>query len=346
MDYQSSQGATTSFVVRALGAERRGRGPRGGAGTPSARAPAGCPCGRGRTANTVSPVAPESACYVPCVIDGVEADAFQRFSRAFSGSRWRPYYVRWERQWRLRLDHLWLARAEVEVHNRNQAFVRLFLTSASGGRRASPLAESGFAALRAELERSGYELRHGARVPTTLFLKRFRATGPRLAEAHREVEERLSGMARTRRRNERSEGGISGAMRQFVRAPGWTPSSCGWSHRLRLKNGIGVVLAILLMKGAKGRRLHPEACVLLDSPEATPREPVKRLASLIRTAGYRGKLDMARPAGQKPFLFGHFWKDRFGPGGPTAERRHLDELAAVLRQLDSDHPRPRLRRGA
>lgn len=241
--------------------------------------------------------------------------------------------MRWERHWRLHLDHLWLVRAEVEVHERSLAFVRIFLTRASGGRRASPLPEPGFAALRAKLERSGYELQHEDRLPTTLFLKCFRPTGPRLAKTCREVEH-LSGMLRKRRTNRRVVGGILGAMHLLTHAPEWIPSSCGWSLRLRLKNRVGVVLAILLMHGVKGQGLHPEACVLLEAPESTNRRHLQRLTPLVRAAGYRGKLDRARPAGKEPFLFGHFWKARLGPGGAATERYRLDGLADALRLAD------------
>ena len=264
--------------------------------------------------------------------DRVDPDVFQRFGGAFSGAGWSPYYVCWERQARMRLDHLWVARVEIHVDKGWTSFVRIYFNSASG-RRTSPVGEAGFNRLREDLESCGYELRHAPRLPLTLLLKRFRSMGPRLAAVRREVEVRLWPEVPEHRPRSTAQGGISGALRQFLGAPAWAPSGCGWSRRLRLDDGTRVILAILLMQGTKGTRLHPEACVMLEPPKSINRTRMRALTAAVRAAGYRGKVDIARPAGQEPFLFAHFWKDRLGPLGAARERPRLDLLADSLHQL-------------
>lgn len=262
--------------------------------------------------------------------DEVDVDVFRRFSRYFPSSRWRPYYVRWERRVRLRFDAQWLARAEIEVHNGSRAFARVHVSSPR--RRPSPEGEPGFDRLRRALERCGYELRVEPRLPMVLFLKRYRPTGPLLAKVRREVERRLWPDEKPRRAAGAGKGGIAGAMLQFRRAPTWTPSSCGWSRRFRLRDGTDVILALFLVQSRSGR-LHPEAEVLLHPPRSADRQRLRKLGSVIRTAGYHGQLDTARPAGRKPFLFAHYSNARPVVADPAAERARLDELADAMRRV-------------
>lgn len=267
----------------------------------------------------------------PSARDGANTGVFHQFSRCFSGSGWRPYYVRWERHATLRFDRQWRVRAEVEVNNAGRAFGRVFFTLPSG--RASPFDEHGFDEFRADLERYGYELRHDPRLPLLLFLKRFSSKGPVLASERRELEARLWRGDRTPSRRGASLGGIAGAMHQFAGALAWAPSSCGWSRRFRLEDGVGVILAILLMQNAKGHGHHPEACVLLEPLESTDRRRLRKLATIIHATGYHGRVDRVHSAGRKPFLFGRFCKARLGTDGAAGERTRLDELAGVICQL-------------
>lgn len=268
----------------------------------------------------------------PSTRTGANTSVFHQFSRSFPGTEWRPYYARWERHAALRFDHLWRVRAEVEVHSAGRTFLQVFFALPSG-RRALPFGELGFERLRADLERSGYELRHESRLPQLQFLKRVLPSGPVLASELRRLEACLWRGGSTPRRVGRGRAGIAGAMYQFATSPAWAPSSCGWSRRLRLEDGTGVTLALLLMQNAKGHGHHPESCVLLEPPDSSDSRRLRRLASIISAFGYRGRVDRVRSAGRKPFLFGHYWKSRVGASGAAGERSRLDGLAGIIRGL-------------
>jgi hypothetical protein len=262
----------------------------------------------------------------------VDTDVFIRFSRSFpSSGKWRPYFVRWEREAEVRFDHRWLVRAEVEVPSAGgRGCVRLFWSSRSR-RRASPEGEPGFERFRRDLEGCGYELRPGSLLG--LFLKRFRPTGSLLVDVRREVEARLWRAERTPRATKASRGGIAGALHQFARTPAWRPSSCGWSWRFKLQDGTEVALVMLVVQSDRGGRLQPEAMVLLYPPRSAGRERLRRLGALCRAAGYEGRFETARPTGRKPFLFAHYQKAPLRFDGTEAERARLDGLAAALRRL-------------
>lgn len=252
-------------------------------------------------------------------------DVFFRFARELEAPHWRPYYVRWERVGRLRLDHRWQARCEVEINRGFHSMVRVWLPLASG-RHQSPVGEPGLDALRADLERRGYERRQN------LFLKRFRPTGARVAHAHCEIDACMWPELQPRNAREPSRGGIPGAMDYFLSAPAWVPSSCGWSRRVRLRNGVEVLFAILLMPREKGQSHHPEACVQLEPPKSVSRGRLRGLVELTEAAGYRGKVEVMRPKGMAPVLLGHFWRSRLGPAGAVGARTHLDALAQAMRE--------------
>lgn len=263
--------------------------------------------------------------------DAEAPDVFLRFSRAFPSSAWRPYFVRWERHARLRFDHLWLVRAEIEVSGAGRAMVRVYLSSSSR-RLSSPNGEPGFEQLRSALEDCGYELRE-SQLPYGLFLKRFRSTARQLAAARRDVEARFWPEERTERRGRSGTGGIAGALLDFSRTSTWAPSSCGWSRRFRLVDGTDVILAMLLHERYRPGELRPDVDVLLFPPDGADRRRIRKLGALVRAAGYSGKLETAHPAGRKPFLVAHYSKRRFPRDGPAAERGRLDVLADAMRRL-------------
>lgn len=245
-------------------------------------------------------------------------DVFFRFARELEAPHWRPYYVRWERVGRLHLDRKLPVRSEVEVHRGTSSMVRLWLPSAPAG-------EPGLGPLRVELERCGYEQRS-----PTLFLRRFRPTGARLAAAHREVDAWLQPRGGHRSRPP-LRGGIPGAMDYYFATPWWVPSSCGWSRRLRLRNGVEVLFAILLIPRENGQGHRPEACVQLEPPKGVSRGRLRGLVELTEADGWQA--DEVRPTGRAPYLLINFWKSRLGPTGAAGARARLDELAQAMRRL-------------
>lgn len=249
-------------------------------------------------------------------------DVFFRFARELEAPHWWPYYVRWERVGRLRLNHEWPVRAEVEVHRGMGAMVRLWLPTASG-RHTSPVGEASLDTLKSELEPRGYEQRS-----PTMFLKRFRPTAARLAAAHREIDASLWPRGRSRRPRRPLRGGIPGAMDYFLSTQ-WVPSSCGWSRRIRLRNGVEVLFAVLLMPREKGQGHRPEACVQLEPPKGVSRARLRGLVELAEAAGWSA--EEVRPTGRAPYLFINFWKSNLGPAGAAGARARLDALAQAMR---------------
>lgn len=254
---------------------------------------------------------------------------FIEFGRAFPGKPWRPYLARWQRSTRLRFERSWRVRVEIEVHEGHKGFIRIHFDPSSR-HRTTPVAERGFGDLAAELARCGYELRYEPRLPMTLFLRKLRATGPRLAAARREIEARFWPDARSTRRRLGKGAGVAAAIDQFMALRSWTPSTCGWSRRLRLRDGTDAILAIYLVPDTSVRGSHPVSSVIIQPPTRAARQRTARLANVIRAAGYPGSVDLARPRGQRPFLFGHFERGHLGRGGVAAERERLDELATAL----------------